>query len=73
MFLSSGEGREIGPVIEVSPSPHLRMETDPVSETLFFLVYVEFLTIDKVQKPSNSEISCLAVYHIAGMYQSSLH
>jgi hypothetical protein len=37
-----------------SPSPHLTTETVPVSETLCFLV-LEFLTVDKVQKPSNSE------------------
>jgi hypothetical protein len=41
-FPSSGEGREtptlLGPVIEVSPSPHLKTETDPVSEISCFLV-----------------------------------
>jgi hypothetical protein len=36
-------------------SPHLRMETDPVSETLCFLFFLEYWTMDKVQKSSNSE------------------
>jgi hypothetical protein len=36
-------------------SPHLRTETDPVSETLCFLVSIEYRTMDKVQNPSNSE------------------
>jgi hypothetical protein len=36
---------------EVSPSPHLKTETVPVSETLCFL---EFRTMDKVDKPSDS-------------------
>jgi hypothetical protein len=35
--------------------PHLRTEADTVSETLFF--YLEFRTMDKVQKPSDSECS----------------
>jgi hypothetical protein len=53
LFPFSGEGRKtltlLGPLermIEVSsfkdtvsPSPHLKMETDPVSETLCFLVF----------------------------------
>jgi hypothetical protein len=36
------------------PSPHLRMETDPVSETLCFY-YIEFWMKGKVQKRSNPE------------------
>jgi hypothetical protein len=34
------------------PPPRLRTETDPVSETLF---YLERRTMDKVQKPNNPE------------------
>jgi hypothetical protein len=37
------------------PPPHLRTETDPVSETLCFLV-IEFRTMDKVQKPSINKL-----------------
>jgi hypothetical protein len=36
--------------------PHLRMETDPVSEMLCSLVFLEYGTMDKVQKPSNSNM-----------------
>jgi hypothetical protein len=39
-------------VEEMSPTSHLRTETDPVSETLCSL---EYRTMDNVQKPSNSE------------------
>jgi hypothetical protein len=39
----------------MSPSSHLKIETDPVSETLFFSSYVEFRTLDEVHKPSDSE------------------
>jgi hypothetical protein len=35
--------------------PHLRMETDPVSEMLYSVVFYEYWTMDEVQKPSNSE------------------
>jgi hypothetical protein len=38
----------------VSPSPHLKKETAPVSETLFSS-YLEFRTMDKLLKPSDSE------------------
>jgi hypothetical protein len=37
----------------VPPSPHLRMETDPVSEMLWFLVFRKIM--GKVQKCSNCE------------------
>jgi hypothetical protein len=36
-----------------SPSPHVKTETDPVSETAVFSSYLEFRTVDKVHKPSN--------------------
>jgi hypothetical protein len=36
------------------PFPHLKMETDPVSETLFFS-NLQFWTMEKVHKPSNPE------------------
>jgi hypothetical protein len=36
-------------------SPHLRTGTDPVSEMLCLLVFLEYWMIDKAQKPSNSE------------------
>jgi hypothetical protein len=39
----------------MSPFPLLKKETDPVSETLFFSGYLEFRTMDKVQKSSDSE------------------
>jgi hypothetical protein len=53
----------LGPVIKVSsflgtqqsrclPSPHLRAETGPVSETMFSS-YLEIRTMEKVQKPSD--------------------
>jgi hypothetical protein len=35
--------------------PHLRMETNPVSETLHSLVLLEYWTTAKVQRPSNPE------------------
>jgi hypothetical protein len=38
----------------MSPFPPLKTETDPVSETLFSS-YLEFRTMDKVQKPTHSE------------------
>jgi hypothetical protein len=38
----------------MSSPPHMRMETDPVSETLYSLV-LECRTMDKVRKPSNSD------------------
>jgi hypothetical protein len=38
----------------VSSFPHLKTETDPVSETLFSS-YLEFRKMDKVQKHSDSE------------------
>jgi hypothetical protein len=41
------------PTEQVSPSPHLRMETDPVSEPLCFLI---FRILEKIQKPSNYEL-----------------
>jgi hypothetical protein len=38
------------------PSHHLKTETNPVSETLCFVVtYLEFRTTGKAQKPSDSE------------------
>jgi hypothetical protein len=40
------------PTEYVSPSPHLRAETDPVSEKPGSL---EYRTLDKVQKPNNPE------------------
>jgi hypothetical protein len=41
-------------------SPHLRMETHPVFETLCSLCFLEYRTMDKVQNPSNSE-SCVCI------------
>jgi hypothetical protein len=46
LFPSSGEGRD--PTEYVSPSPQLKMETDPVSETLCFL---ELRILDNGQSP----------------------
>jgi hypothetical protein len=42
------------PTEYVSPSSNLRTETDPVSETLWFLVF-KIRTVDKFQKTNNSE------------------
>jgi hypothetical protein len=36
-------------------SPHLQTETDPVSETLCSSVFLEYRTMDKVQKPNSPE------------------
>jgi hypothetical protein len=47
LALSTGPNRAF-------PCPHLKTETDPVSETLFSS-YLEFRTMDKVHKPSGSE------------------
>jgi hypothetical protein len=38
------------PTKQVSPTPHVRTETDPISETLCSL---EYRTMEKVQKPTN--------------------
>jgi hypothetical protein len=35
--------------------PDLKKETDPVSETLCSLIFLEYWTMDKVQELSNSE------------------
>jgi hypothetical protein len=48
---------------KVSPSLHVRTETDPVSETLCFRV---FRIPDKVQKPSDSEVIPLSTIAIFG-------
>jgi hypothetical protein len=34
---------------------HNVSETDPVSKTLFFFYFLQYWTMDKVQRPSNSE------------------
>jgi hypothetical protein len=44
----------LGSLYSRFPPPHLRTETDPVSETLCFLV-IEFRMMDKVLKPSINE------------------
>jgi hypothetical protein len=65
LFLSTGEGKETPALLGlleranlshwVSPSSHLKMNTDPVSETLF-PSYSKFRTMDKVHKPSDSKL-----------------
>jgi hypothetical protein len=40
--------------VGVSPPPHLRTETDPVSETSCSLVFLEYRTIYQAKKLSNS-------------------
>jgi hypothetical protein len=40
-------------------SPHLRTETNPVSETLCSLVFLEYRTMDKIQKSINPYSTCL--------------
>jgi hypothetical protein len=65
LFPSPGEKVEVptllGPLERANinhwnhlPPPHLRMETDTFPKRCVFL-YLEFRTMDKVQKPSNSE------------------
>jgi hypothetical protein len=44
--------KNTGPNIDASPPPHLRRETDPVSE---MLCSSEYQMMDKVQKSSNPE------------------
>jgi hypothetical protein len=44
----------MGPTRDLPPSPQLNTETDSVSETSCFS-YLEFRTMYKVQKPSDSE------------------
>jgi hypothetical protein len=39
----------------VSPPPHLRKETDPVSKTYLSLILLEHRAMDRAQKLSNSE------------------
>jgi hypothetical protein len=46
----------------VSP-PHLRTETDPASEMLWSLVFLQYWTMVKVQKLSNSECLLHGVRH----------
>jgi hypothetical protein len=41
--------------LSLSLPPHLKTETDPVSETLCFLSYLEVQTMDAVHKPSDAE------------------
>jgi hypothetical protein len=41
-------------------TPHLKTETDPVSETLCSSVFLEYQTMDKVQKPNTPGFSIVA-------------
>jgi hypothetical protein len=66
------------PVIEVSSSrgpnrvgvfpPDMRMKTDPVSKTLRSLVFVEYRTMDKVQKRNH-----IASSELFGFYYDTSH
>jgi hypothetical protein len=48
----------------VSPSPHMKTETDPVSEMLGLLVF-RIPDAVQVQKPSDSEL-CFLLFGISG-------
>ena len=48
--------------VGVSLPLHLRTEADPVSETLCYLVTLDFRTVDKVQKPISSHWNWLFTY-----------
>jgi AraC-like DNA-binding protein len=54
--------------IGVSPS-HLRTEINPVSETLCCLVFLEYRTLDKVQKLINSECYTESLEHFRINFQ----
>jgi hypothetical protein len=58
LFPSSGEGMEtatlLGP-LERTNLTQLKIETAPVSETLYFLVILGFRKMAKVKKPDDSE------------------
>jgi hypothetical protein len=44
------------PTEQMSPNPHMRMETDPFSETLCtFMCFLEYQMMEKVQNPSDPE------------------
>jgi hypothetical protein len=54
--------KDTGPVISFQGTqqsrclaPHLRMETDPVSETLCSLFFSQYRMMSKAQKPNNSK------------------
>jgi hypothetical protein len=51
LALSNGPNR-------ISVSPHLRTKTDPVSKALCSVVLLEYWTMDRIQKPSNSDVCC---------------
>jgi hypothetical protein len=57
LCLSKGPKR-----VGISPPAHLRIETDPISKTLCFLVLLEFQAMNKVQKPSNSDQILFVVF-----------
>jgi hypothetical protein len=46
----------------MSPSPDLKTEADPVSEISFYFYYLEFRTMDKFQRSSDSQRSNTPVY-----------
>jgi hypothetical protein len=53
--IKSERTTETDPTSRCLPAPHLRMETGPVSEKLCSLVFLEYRTMDKVQKPGNPD------------------
>jgi hypothetical protein len=57
LALANGSNR-----VDVS-SLHLKMETDPISETLCSLVFLEYRAMDTVQKPSNSGLVLVTCSH----------
>jgi hypothetical protein len=72
MLPSSGEGRDtltlLGPLERANPiyctgglSPHLKTATDPISETLCFLVF-RMRTTHKVHKPSDSKLNGISTF-----------
>jgi hypothetical protein len=58
-------GLKIRPFAQyLSPTPHFRTETDPVSETLRFLCFLEYRTIDKVEKRVILSVVCHHQNHL---------
>jgi hypothetical protein len=56
----------------VSPSTHLKTETDPVSETFVFYSYLEFRAMDRFHKSSVSH--CLLVFlPVAAVFTASVN
>jgi hypothetical protein len=51
---------------------HNVSETDPVSETLYFFLFLEYRTLDKVQNPSNSESLIYQIHCTTSCYKNTI-